>query len=132
MRVLALDWGTVRIGGAVSDEEGKIAFAIDKPFAELEEIKSFCAEKNVEKIIIGIPLSLEGRETESTRAAQKFKQQLNEALGIPIDEVDERFSSQSAERQLSESGLSSKKQRTIKDNSAAQIMLQNYLDKQNN
>lgn len=130
MRILALDWGTVRIGAAISDPEGKIAFPLEK-FIDSKnaaaEIKSLVEEKEVEKILLGIPKSLAGTDTESTKLAQKFGESL-QGLGIPVENFDERLSSQGASKFLSSLGFNQKQQRGKVDNLAASQMLQAYLD----
>jgi putative Holliday junction resolvase len=131
MRILALDWGTVRIGAAVSDPEAKIAFALAAPFKKagaLAEIKKVCEELKVGKIIVGMPLTLSGQEAGSAKASGKFIKDVEKNTGLKIETVDERFSSVFAEEKLNEAGLDAKQQREIKDNTAAQIMLQSYLD----
>lgn len=130
MRILALDWGTVRIGGALSDPEGKIAFPLDKfidPKHSLDEIQKIVNENQVEKVLIGLPRALSGNETLSTKKAQEFAEKL-QILNLPIDFIDERLSSKSASNTLSGAGLSKKNQRDRVDNLAAAQMLQSYLD----
>ena len=129
MRILAIDWGTVRVGLAISDPDGKIAFPLSQPAqaaTAIEEIKKIADENQVEKIIIGIPYSLDGKENESTAKTRAFLKKLNESVPIPKEVLDERFSSVAAEKLLIDS--SQKEQRQIKDNVAAQQMLQSYLD----
>ena len=135
MRILALDWGRVRIGGAVSDETGKIAFALDRFFETknvIDEIIRFISEKGVEKILIGNPISLAGEEGESSRQAREFLEKLKRKTPIPIEMLDERFSSVAAQKVLATQTVNQKEQRLIKDNIAAQIMLQQYLDSRPN
>jgi putative Holliday junction resolvase len=130
LRILALDWGTVRIGAAISDPEGKIAFPLEKFIDSknaVAEIKSLVEEKEVEKILLGIPKSLAGTDTESTKLAQKFGESL-QGLGIPVENFDERLSSQGASKFLSSLGFNQKQQRGKVDNLAASQMLQAYLD----
>ena len=135
MRILALDWGTVRIGGAISDPDGKIAFPLDK-FIEsknaIPEIKQLVIEKEVEKILIGFPKSLSGTENNSTKNVQIFVKKLEKETICPIELIDERLSSQGAHKTLSNQGVSTKKQRDLVDNLAAQQLLQTYLDTKNN
>jgi putative Holliday junction resolvase len=134
VRILALDWGTVRIGAAISDPDGKIAFPLDKFIDSknsIDEIKSIVEEKNVEKILLGIPKSLAGTDTESTKSARAFGEILS-GLGIPIEYLDERLSSMGASKTLSELGVSQKEQRERVDNLASQQLLQTYLDTKSN
>jgi putative holliday junction resolvase len=132
MRVLALDWGEVRVGAAVSDPEGKIAFPLDK-FIDAknaaEEIKNIESELNVEKILIGLPKNLSGESGISADKVQNFVSNLKKKVKSEIELLDERFTSVEAGKKLSDAGFSEEKQRSIKDNIAAQIMLQGYLDK---
>jgi putative Holliday junction resolvase len=134
VRILALDWGTVRIGAAISDPDGKIAFPLDKFIDSknsIDEIKSIVEEKNVEKILLGIPKSLAGTDTESTKSARAFGELLG-GLGIPIEYLDERLSSMGASKTLSELGVRQKEQRERVDNLASQQLLQTYLDTKSN
>ncbi|MGE5297999.1 MAG: Holliday junction resolvase RuvX [Acidobacteriaceae bacterium] len=131
MRILGLDWGTVRIGAAVSDPEAEFAFALDRPIETkrpLLKIKAICEELEVGKVIIGLPKSLSGEDSSSSLKVEKFCEALKKTLAIPVETVDERFSTVQAQSKLAEAGLSAKKQRPIKDNVAAQVMLQAYLD----
>jgi putative Holliday junction resolvase len=134
MRILALDWGTVRVGGAISDPDGKIAFPLDKFFQSkqaVNEIRELINEKSVDKVLVGLPTNLAGEETEATRQAQAFIQELGNKIPCPIETVDERLSSVGAQKSLSASGVSQKQQRDMVDNLAAQHLLQSYLDSQN-
>ncbi len=111
MRVLALDWGTVRIGGAITDELGKIAFPMEK-FIESKnatsEIKKIVDEKDVQKIIVGLPKNLSGEDTDSTKLVEEFAKELKEKVGVEVEFFDERFSSVGATKTLSNQGLSKK------------------------
>ncbi|OGE83569.1 MAG: hypothetical protein A3B10_03260 [Candidatus Doudnabacteria bacterium RIFCSPLOWO2_01_FULL_44_21] len=131
MRILALDWGTVRVGAAVSDPDGKIAFPldrfIDKQSAD-EEIKKIIQELEVAKIVIGLPKGLNGQETESSKLALQFIENLKEKIAQPIEILDERFTTIAATKSLANQGISEKEQRGLRDNLSAQIMLQQYLD----
>ena len=134
MRILALDWGTVRVGGAVSDPDGKISFPLEK-FIESKnafaEIKKLVSDLGVEKILIGKPKTLEGKISKSTELAENFAQKLKE-LNLPIESVDERLSSIGASKTLSSQGIKKKNQKELTDNLAAQQMLQTYLDNKTN
>ena len=135
MRILALDWGSVRIGAAVSDPAGRIAFPLSQVIARqdsLEEIEKIIRELEVEKILIGLPKGMSGQETESTVKAQGFIDKIKEKTGIMVETADERLSSVAAGKALTLQGVSEKDQRGVKDNIAAQLMLQQYLDTKNN
>ncbi|MBX4191434.1 MAG: Holliday junction resolvase RuvX [Candidatus Doudnabacteria bacterium] len=132
MRILALDWGEVRIGGAVSDPTGMIAFPLEKFISAknaIEEIKKIESELGIEKIVIGLPKNLSGASGISADKVNEFVQKLKKQVTSEIELLDERFSSVEAEKKLASAGINEEKQRTIKDNIAAQIILQSYLDK---
>jgi len=132
VRVLALDWGEVRIGAAISDPSGKIAFPFEKFIdskSGTEEIKKIVVELDVKKIIIGKPTNLAGQEGVSSKKVDEFASKIEQEVGLPIEFVDERFTSVEAGKRLSADGVNEEKQRTVKDNIAAQIMLQQYLNK---
>ncbi len=134
MRYLALDWGSVRVGAAVSDPDGKIAFPLDRFIDSkiaIEEIKNIIQDLQVEKILIGMPKGMEGQETESTKEVKKFIEGLKVQTSVAIEIMDERLSSVAAGKTLTGMGLTEKKQREIKDNIAAQLMLQQYLSNKN-
>lgn len=134
MKILALDWGEKRIGAAICDEGGKIAFPLGHPIdskSALLEIKKIIKINKIEKILIGKPLTLSGASGTSATKVNEFAISLTKQTGLPLKFLDERFSSVEAGKILQGAGMSEKKQRQIKDNIAAQIMLQSYLDKQN-
>ncbi len=135
MRLLGLDWGTVRIGVAISDPDGKIAFPLDRPVdakGAAEEIKKICLEQQVEKIIMGNPKTLEGIEGASSEKVATFKKELLDTIGLPIELLDERLTSVEAGKILTTQGLNTKKQKEILDNIAAQLMLQQYINNKHN
>lgn len=131
MRLLALDWGTVRIGAAISDEDGRIAFPLDKPIGapdSLSEIRQLVIEKGVGKIILGFPLNLQGKESDSAEKVRAYARQLNQETGLSVEMIDERFTSKAAGDLLKDQGMGERGQREIKDNIAAQLLLQQYID----
>src|SRR5688500_11343864 len=135
MSYLALDWGTVRVGAAISDQGGKIAFPLDHILETknaVEEIKNISSELQVEKIIVGLPTSLKGDKTESTDKTLKFIEHLKAEHCLTIELFDERFRSVEAGKILSNDVMKEKDQREFKDNIASQLMLQQYLDTKNN
>jgi len=133
-KILALDYGDKRIGVATSDPTGTIASSlatIENQGANrtISTIKGLCQEHSVAKIVIGVPRSLNGQETEQTTKTRSFIAKLKSALKISIEEVDERFSSVLAEKQLVDQDRKVNKGEI--DAAAAQILLQDYLDKEN-
>jgi putative holliday junction resolvase len=134
MRILALDWGEVRIGLAISDEDQKIAFPLDKVIDRkdaIAEIKSLILQYDIGKVILGFPKNLSGQEGTSAEKVKLFAAELNKETGARIEFIDERFSSVGATKTLTAVGMPEKEQRQIKDNIVAQQMLQQYLDNSN-
>ncbi len=133
MRVMGIDYGTVRTGIAVSDELGFIAQPLESfeytSFRVLvEHIASECTKRSVGKIVIGLPKHMSGDEGDSAEKARGLGNALAEKLGIPVIYQDERLTSKAAERALLESDMSRKKRRGKIDSIAASIILQTYLD----
>ncbi len=105
MRVLALDSGSARCGCALSDPTGTIVTpvpAVARPatkrgFARLREL---VREREVERVIVGLPLSLDGTDTEQTRETRAFARELSLRLGegVPVEMHDERFTTRIAQR----------------------------------
>jgi len=132
-RFLGVDFGTRRIGLAVSDPSGAIAF----PAGTLErrglrrDLESLCAlvkEREVARIVVGLPLHMDGRRGPEAEAAEKFATQLGEATGLPVDLFDERWTTREAERVLAETGRRGRKRRQVVDSVAASILLRAYLE----
>ena len=131
MRILALDWGTKRIGAAISDEEEKIAFPLEQTVETknaVSEIKDIVSKYGVGLVLLGLPRNQSGQEGSSAKFLREFADNLAAATGKPITYIDERFTTVQATKLLRQQGLSEKKQRLIKDNIAAQVILQSYLD----
>ncbi len=136
-KILALDYGSVRIGAAISDEEHVFAFELEifprENFAE--KYAQLLREHDVETTVLGYPISVGGGETETTAAALAFKSGLEDvAPSVPVELVDERFSSQFAQQHaqfFQKSGKTDKGKRGI-DSLAAQVILQNYLERTKN
>ena len=103
MRVLGIDLGSKRIGLAISDETGSIAFpagVIERKgeARDLDALRSVVRERGAEHVVVGLPLHLDGREGETARAARAFGERLGRELGLPVSTVDERFTTALAER----------------------------------
>jgi putative holliday junction resolvase len=135
MRTLALDHGTVRIGVAVSDELGMIAQPLEfipaEPLAGfLERLKKLVAEREVGRVLVGMPRNMDGSYGPAAEKVNEFVRQLRETLSIPIQTWDERLTSVQAQRMLREAAVKGAKQRQKLDQMAAAILLQSYLDAQ--
>jgi putative holliday junction resolvase len=104
-RVLALDYGSARCGCAVSDPTGTIATPIDaveRPATRrgLARLRELVREREVARVVVGLPLSLDGRDSEQTREARAFAGRLARALGegVPVELHDERLTTRMAQR----------------------------------
>jgi putative Holliday junction resolvase len=103
MRVLALDYGSARCGCAVSDPTGVLATPMEPVPAPasrrgLGRLRALVAELEVEAVVVGLPLSLSGRDTDQTRETRSFAAMLQRALPVPVELYDERFTTRMAER----------------------------------
>jgi putative holliday junction resolvase len=133
-RVLAIDFGKVRVGVAISDELGLYAHArapIDARNRRvlLEAIAAIIRDEGVDRLLIGLPLELRGERGPAARRALDFAQQLADATGIEVELCDERMSTVEASRQLRASGVAGKKQKALVDGVAAAVILQSWLDR---
>lgn len=133
MRLMALDIGGRRIGVAVSDPEQTLARSLSVIERRSEQdsmtaIASLVEEHDVEKIIVGHPLLLDGTAGEQARRVEAYAAKLQEALGIPIVLWDEALSTSRAQEMMIEAGTKQKDRRTRLDAVAAAVILQDYLD----
>ena len=132
MRFLAVDYGDVRTGFAVSDELGIIAreLSIEDTNDELfGKISSYIEELSIIKIIVGKPVAVStGGDTEQTEKVYDFVEKLKEHIGIDIEYIDERFTSKIIHRDLRDE---KRKPKNV-DSMSACLILQSYLDKLDN
>jgi putative Holliday junction resolvase len=143
MRVLGIDLGSVRIGLAVSDPDGRIAFpagVLDRK-GQRQDVAALVAlirERDVRRVVVGLPLHMDGRAGTGAEAARKFAAALAKASGLPVDTLDERWSSLEAERSLRETGELRRQQTRRRkkskgkgaiDEVAASIILRTYLER---
>jgi putative Holliday junction resolvase len=132
-RLAAVDYGTVRIGIAVTDPDQKFASPLENYTrrGEVADRKFFQELARVERIVtfvVGLPIHLSGEESAKSLEAKKFGQWLSELTGVPVVYFDERYTSSDAERMLIDSQLSKKKRKARLDKLAAQILLAAYLE----
>jgi putative Holliday junction resolvase len=128
---LGIDVGTVRIGVARSDPHGMIATPVEtvrRGPGDLARIAELCVEVEAVEVVVGLPIALSGNETASTADARRFALELAKVQGAPVRLVDERLSSVSANAALRSAGRTSRTSRTVVDQVAAVIILQNALD----
>lgn len=133
MRILGLDFGTKRIGVAMSDELLLTAQGLDtiqrkELKSDLALINEIVSSNGVGEIIVGLPLNMNGTYSEKTKEAVLFVDDLKKTTSIPVKTWDERLSSMQADRAMLEGDMSRAKRRKLSDKLAAQIILQSYLD----
>jgi putative Holliday junction resolvase len=131
--VLALDYGTRRIGIAVSDEAAQFAFpagflACRGRERDLGALRELIAERSIRHVVVGLPLHMDGRRGETAVAAEKFANAIAEMTGLPVEMLDERWTTREAERALRESPRGRKKRRGAVDSAAATLLLRSYLE----
>lgn len=140
MRILGIDYGERRIGLALSDPTGTIAQPLETLVrrrgkrAPVQALVERIDASDVREIVIGLPLSLAGEETEWTREVREFAAKLAARSGRPVHFVDERMTSVAAERTVRSLGLP-KLERERKDRvdaAAAMLILQAHLDRKRN
>lgn len=129
-RYLGVDYGTKRVGLAISDGLGITARPLEvvKRTEAVSRITAIVAELQVDKIVVGMPTGLGGGEGESAIGARELGDELAEAAGVEVVFFDERFTSRMAEGALLESGMKRRDRRATVDKVAAAIILQSYLD----
>jgi len=137
MRALGLDVGQKRIGVALSDIEGILASpltVIDAVDTEqtLSDISGLCDHYQVERIVVGLPISMDGTLGRQAEVVQQFIGRLTDAVKLTIDTWDERLSSIEADRAMTAAGTKKDKKKILRDAIAAAIILQGYLDRKRN
>jgi putative Holliday junction resolvase len=136
MRILAIDYGSARIGLALGDPTGTLArplpFLPAKGNAKLaREIAELAKKNDVHLILLGQPRNMDGSMGEAAELVKAFADELQKSIAsIPLKMIDERLSTVQASRQLQESGKNARKQRGQIDSEAACVLLQGYLDSQ--
>jgi putative Holliday junction resolvase len=134
-RILGVDHGDRRIGIAISDPMPLIAtplktLAVVDQAQAIADLNQIIKENNIEVVVIGLPLGMKGQETKQTLHVQKFSKALA-ATGVEIIMEDERLSSLSAKKILQEKNISIRDNKGLIDQTAATVILQQYLDKIN-
>jgi putative Holliday junction resolvase len=132
-RTLGLDFGTRRVGAAVSDPRRMIATPLEvhertDPAQDARHYQKLVAEHEVDRIVIGLPLHTGGREGTAASMARTWGDWLARATGLPVTYFDERYTTSQAEDALIGAGLRRSKRKGLRDMLAAQILLQDYLD----
>jgi putative Holliday junction resolvase len=130
-RYLGIDYGTKRIGIAISDGLGLTARPLDVVARrDLPEfLRQLVAEHTIDQVVVGLPTALGGHEGESASGARELAEEVREILGVPVEMIDERFTTRMAESALLEGGMKRQKRKETVDKVAAAIILQTYLDR---
>ncbi len=133
--MLAIDFGTRRLGLAVSDLLGITAQALSSlervnRNEDFRRLRQVCREHEVKQIVVGHPIRLSGDEGESARRVASFARRLHRELGLPVALEDERLTTFEAKEILSQSGASRARQAQAVDRVAASLILRAYLDRQ--
>ena len=133
MRIMGLDYGTKRIGVAMSDELFLTAQGSDTIFnnsipESISAIARLVKENGVIEVIVGLPISMNGSHSQKTKEVIEFTENLKKSVSVPVKTQDERLTTAQAERTLLEADMSRGKRKRLNDMVAAQLILQGYLD----
>lgn len=136
-KILGIDYGEVRTGLAISDLLGKMAHGIGTVKTEsfknlIQIIKEKINEHDINLIIIGNPINMNGTKGEKSAVIEQLADRIREELNIQVELFDERQTTMAAHAILNMTDTRGKKRKSVIDTLSAQIILQNYLDKQAN
>jgi putative Holliday junction resolvase len=131
--LLAFDFGARRIGVAIGTTRLRTARALttiddERTDARFQAIAALIAEWQPQQLVVGVPLHADGTPHDMTARARRFARQLAGRFGLPVIEVDERYTSEIARTELRESGRGGREHRAARDAVAARLILQAYLD----
>jgi putative Holliday junction resolvase len=135
MTVLGIDLGSRRIGLAISDPEERVALPAGTlesrgRAADIAAIRGIAVERGVRRVVVGLPLHMDGRAGPEAQAARAFAEALERDLGLPVELLDERWTTREAERTLRETGSSARRRRRgAADTLAATLLLRTYLER---
>ena len=132
-RIAGIDYGTVRIGIALSDPGRTIASPVENytrrgTDADARRFRQLAADEDVTLWVVGLPVHLDGLESQKSLEARRFGKWLADETGLPVEFFDERFTSHEAEQMLLQAELTSRRRKKRMDMLAAQIMLTAYLE----
>ena len=136
MKVIGIDFGLSKVGLAISDPAGSIALPLKVLRYKnkedlLSELQNISKEKDVNKFVIGYPISMNYKENEMTKIIDSFKQDM-ENLDFEVILEDERLSSEYAKKIMIEQDIKVSRNKEMVDLTAASIILQTYLDRNKN
>lgn len=132
-RILGLDVGTKTIGVAVSDAIGLLAHPVCTVAREgvrkdVAQLMAIAVERQVDRVVVGLPLELDGTEERSARLARQIGAEIRKQTGLDVVYVDERYSSVDAERQLIQARVGRDRRKQVIDQQAAVLILQSWLE----
>ena len=134
MRALGIDLGSKRIGVALSTSDGAMATAYEVVERSRDRVRDhraiadLAADTGAERLVVGLPLSLDGSDGPAATAARAEADELAAATGLPVELWDERLTTVTADRDLAGAGLDARGRRRVVDKVAAAVMLQAWLD----
>lgn len=134
-RILAIDYGRARHGLAVSDGLGLAGHplpALQRASSprDLATLRRVIQEHDVRRLVLGLPLNMDGSEGPMAAEARAFAQELERGLGLPVLLEDERLSTDEAETLLREGGLRPSERKALRDSVAAAVILRGVLDRE--
>lgn len=131
-RLAGIDYGTVRIGVAITDPDQRLASPLEnytrRAAADAAWFKQLAANERIVGFVVGLPVFGSGEESPKSREARQFGQWLGELTGVPVRYFDERYTSAHAEALLIDADFSRKQRKQRLDKLAAQILLAAYLE----
>ncbi len=133
MRALGLDVGERWIGAALSDPSGTLATPLARidgrvPEASMLAICELVEQHEVERIVVGLPYSMDGSLGPQARKVDDFVRNLRASVAVAVETWDERLSTVAAERRMAEAGIGKQRRKESIDSAAAALILQAYLD----
>lgn len=133
-RIAGIDYGTKRIGIAISDPAKSIAsphenYSRNGPQADAKRFRRLVKEDDVVLFVVGLPLHVSGDESQKCVEAREFGAWLTELTGVPVEYFDERYTSAQSEEMLIGIDMTRKQRKKRLDMLAAQLILKGYLDR---
>jgi putative holliday junction resolvase len=132
-RLAAIDYGTVRLGVAITDPDQRLASPLENytrrgETADAAWLANLAKNEKISGFVIGLPIHISGDESQKSREARQFGQWVREKTGLPVVLFDERYTSAQAEALLLDAELTKKRRKQRLDKLAAQILLTAYLE----
>ena len=136
-RVLGIDLGDARTGIAVSDPSGFLASGVTTVRSGDRErladiVADYAAKFDVRAVVLGYPVNMDGSRSNRAESTEAFAALLGTRLTVPVHLLDERCTTLQAHRILSDTGVGGKKRKAVVDTLSAEIILQNFLDRERN